>query len=459
VTTGRAVATFGPVQARERGLLAIACGLLAAIVLGAPASAGATVRFASPTGMNTGACGTTVTACTLQRAVEVVAVDGDEVIVLPGTYPEGADDLMVTGSKYVHGSAGAVPSITFTSPAGQGVLLSGTSVLERLAISTASSATDPAALRVTGGTAQQLTVRQDDAGNEACLVEGSALLRDSVCWANAATGIGLMALASAQPVAAVLRNVTIEATVGPARGLLANADSGGNLQLDAKNVIARGSAPAADVEASALDVTSNVTVALERSNYATESEVAMGGTQSITNPGTNSNQTATPILVNRAAGNFHQQTGSPTVDAGDSFPLIGPLDLDGDPRSVEGTAGCLAGIVRPDIGADELIPASRDCLSPETGIVRGPKRKTRKHRAPFEFTSTEAGSFQCSLDEKPFASCVSPHLYRKLRTGKHVFNVRAIDLAGNLDASPATRMWRIRAKPKRQRRSGRRPGK
>ncbi len=445
-------------QARERGLLAVACALVAAIALGAPVSAAATVRFASPTGAGPpSTCTTVATACNLQRAVEVVAVDGDEVIVLPGTYTEGANDLMVTGSKHVHGRAGlAVPSITFTSPVGQGVLLSGTSLLERLAISTDSSPTDPAALRVTGGTAQQITVRQDDAGTEACLVEGNSVLRDSVCWANAANGIGLTAQASAQAFAATLRNLTIEGTIGPARGLLANADLGGSLQLDAKNVIARGTAPAVDVEASALDPASNVTVALERSNYATESEVAGGGPESITNPGTNSNQTAAPALVNRTAGNFHQQSSSPTVDAGMGFLLIGPLDLDGEPRSVEGTAGCLAGIARPDIGADELIPAARDCVAPETGILRGPKRKTGKRRANFEFDSTEAGSFQCSLDEKPFVPCTTPRLYRKLRKGKHAFNVRAVDLAGNLDASPAVRVWHIRAKRKKRQR---RPGK
>jgi hypothetical protein len=444
-------------QARERGLLAVACALVAAIALGVPASAAATPRFASPTGMNTGTCTTVVTACNLQRAVEVVAVDGDEVRVLPGTYAEGTNDLMVTGSKHVHGLTGlAVPSITFTSPAGQGVLLSGTSLLERLAISTDSSPTDPASLRLTGGTAQQITVRQDDPGNEACLVEGNSVLRDSVCWANAANGIGLTALASAQSFAATLRNLTIEGTVGPARGLLATADTGGILQLDAKNVIARGTAPAADVEASALDPASNVTVTLERSNYATESEIAGGGPESITNPGTNSNQTATPALVDRAAGNFHQQPSSPTVDAGMGFLLIGSLDLDGEPRSVEGTAGCLAGIARPDIGADELIPAVRDCVAPETGIVRGPKRKTKKRRANFEFDSTEAGSFQCSIDEKPFVACTTPRTYRKLKTGKHVFNVRAVDLAGNLDASPAVRVWNIRAKRKKRHR---RPGK
>ena len=420
MTIRRRAATFGPVQARERGLLGIACALLAVIALCAPAAAEATVRFASPTGNPLmGDCTTQAGACSLQRAVEVVAVNGDEVVVLPGAYAE-LDELIVGAGKHVHAAVGDAPP-TLIFPA-QGVEVSNGSVLERLIINTTGPAT-------------------------ACSVDGNALLRDSVCWASAANGIGLSALANAQPVSAVLRNVTIEATVSPGKGLVANAGSAGNLQLDVKNSIVRGTGPSPDVEAVALDGASGVTVALQRSNYATESEP--GATTTVTNPGTNSNQTAMPILVNRAAGNFHQLPGSPTVDAGASFSLIGFLDLDGGPRLVEGASGCIAGIAHPDIGADELVPAALDCLSPDTAIVKGPKRRGRKRRASFQFSSSEIGSFQCSIDEKPFVPCLSPHLYRKLKPGKHLFTVRAMDLAGNLDPSPAERVWKIRKKRKK----------
>ena len=440
-------------QARESGLLGILCALVAAIALAAPATADATARFASPTGMNSGPCGTIPGACTLQRAVEDVAVFGDEVIVLPGNYPEGADPLEVNESIYVHGQLGsAVPSVTFTNPAGQAVLVSNAPQVERLAITVTGST--PAALRIQGGVIQQLSVIQQGAGDTACAVEWYVTFRDSVCWASAANGIGLTALADSLPVNPTFRNLTIEGTGSPSRGLVANAINGGSLSLDVKNTIVRGTAPSPDVEASALDATSNVAVVLERSNYATESEVPMGGTQFVTNPGTNSNQTAPPVLVNRAGGNFHQLPGSPTVDAGASFTAIGALDLDGDSRTLESTASCIPGIARPDIGADELVPAFLDCVSPETGITKGPRGKTGRRRASFEFSSNEVAAFQCSLDERPFAPCASPQVYRKLRTGKHDFNVRAVDSGGNLDASPAERVWRV--KPKKRKR---RPGK
>jgi hypothetical protein len=438
------------VQARETGLPGIVCALLVTLALVVPASAGATVRFAAPppTGMNSGECGTVPQACTLQRAVEVVAVNGDEVIVLPGTYPELADDLVVSGGKYVHGLTGqAYPNVTFTNPAPQGVLLSDTSVLERLSISV--TGTSPAALRLTGGTAQQLSVLQQGAGAAACRVEGPALIRDSVCWANAANGVGLLGFADTQAVSAVVRNATIEGTGAPSQGIQGHARNGGTLFVDVKNTIARGIAPSPDVQADTLDGTSTAVVALERSNYATQSETGPG-LEFVTDPGTNSNQTTAPALVNRFAGNFHQLPSSPTIDAGASFSSIGSVDIDGDPRTVESASGCISGIARPDIGADELVPGFRDCAAPETRIARGPKGRTRKRRASFELAATEIASFQCSLDERPFSACTTPQVYRKLRTGKHIFTVRAADQAGNVDATPAERVWRVRAKPKRR---------
>jgi hypothetical protein len=55
----------------------------------------------------------------------------------------------------------------------------------------------------------------------------------------------------------------------------------------------------------------------------------------------------------------------------------------------------------------------------------------------FEFTSSEnASKFECKLDRKPFRSCSSP-FRKKVKVGRHKFQVRAIDAAGNVDGSPA----------------------
>jgi hypothetical protein len=66
--------------------------------------------------------------------------------------------------------------------------------------------------------------------------------------------------------------------------------------------------------------------------------------------------------------------------------------------------------------------------------------------AQFKFTSYEPGSsFECKLDRGPHRACRSPMMLRRLRLGKHVFKVWAIDIAGNKDKSPA--MYKFRVAP------------
>jgi hypothetical protein len=87
-----------------------------------------------------------------------------------------------------------------------------------------------------------------------------------------------------------------------------------------------------------------------------------------------------------------------------------------------------------------------ECVPPDTSITHGPKDKTKKKSATFEFSSTEPGStFQCSLDGGPFAACSSPDTL-KVKKGKHHFEVRATDAAGNVDGSPASDDWKVKKK-------------
>jgi large repetitive protein len=72
-----------------------------------------------------------------------------------------------------------------------------------------------------------------------------------------------------------------------------------------------------------------------------------------------------------------------------------------------------------------------------------------KKSATFEFSSSEAGStFECSLDGTAFVACNSPDGV-KVKKGKHSFAVRAMDAAGNVDASPATDGWKVKKKKKK----------
>ena len=87
---------------------------------------------------------------------------------------------------------------------------------------------------------------------------------------------------------------------------------------------------------------------------------------------------------------------------------------------------------------------NKDTTPPDTKITKGPPKKTHKTTAKFKFTSSEAGStFECKLDKSKFKKCSSPKTYKKLKPGKHVFKVRAIDKAHNVDPTPAKRKFTI----------------
>jgi DNA-binding beta-propeller fold protein YncE len=89
-----------------------------------------------------------------------------------------------------------------------------------------------------------------------------------------------------------------------------------------------------------------------------------------------------------------------------------------------------------------------DTDPPDTTITAGPKAKTKKKTAKFEFSSSEPGStFECKLDSGSFEACTSPRDI-KAKKGKHTFEVRATDAAGNVDPTPATQSWTVKKKKK-----------
>jgi hypothetical protein len=99
----------------------------------------------------------------------------------------------------------------------------------------------------------------------------------------------------------------------------------------------------------------------------------------------------------------------------------------------------------PDPGAGA---GPGDTTVPDTQITAGPKQKTTKHKASFGFSSSEPGStFECSVDDATFTLCTAP-LELKVEKGKHGFEVRATDAAGNVDPTPASQSWKVKKKKK-----------
>jgi Concanavalin A-like lectin/glucanases superfamily/Bacterial Ig-like domain/Calcineurin-like phosphoesterase len=103
-------------------------------------------------------------------------------------------------------------------------------------------------------------------------------------------------------------------------------------------------------------------------------------------------------------------------------------------------------------GTVDATPASRtwrvDTTAPETTITSGPSGLVASRSASIAFTSSETGgTFECRLDGGAWSSCSSPKTVSNLADGSHTLAVRAIDAAGNVDATPASRTWSVDATP------------
>lgn len=103
--------------------------------------------------------------------------------------------------------------------------------------------------------------------------------------------------------------------------------------------------------------------------------------------------------------------------------------------------------VTDGVGNVDPTPATRtwvvDLTPPETTITAGPSGTVALASASFGFTANEDSTFTCSLDEAPFTACTSPASFTGLSQGNHRFAVRATDLVGHADASPATASWTV----------------
>ncbi|MCM2283080.1 MAG: hypothetical protein NDI61_14655, partial [Bdellovibrionaceae bacterium] len=91
-----------------------------------------------------------------------------------------------------------------------------------------------------------------------------------------------------------------------------------------------------------------------------------------------------------------------------------------------------------------------DLTAPETTITsRTPSGSpTESTSILFEFVSNEVNSrFECQRDAEPFLPCASPFVLNNLADGPHVFRVRAIDEAGNMDATAAQYDWVVNTAP------------
>ncbi|MFI5028165.1 MAG: hypothetical protein ACHQCF_04185 [Solirubrobacterales bacterium] len=338
--------------------IAVIIGALALAGLASmPASALAgTTYFAAPKG--SGAECTVSAPCALEKAVEL-AVDGDSVTLSGGTY-----QLKKFSGVWINNE------ITFGATPGAPALIE-TTLTATIAVSPTANAhlhdlryIGESPLILESGSAERVFVEYFGqhvplAPIAACELNLGTSLRDSVCLAREggqsteAEGIELVRSEDGLRGTAFLRNDVAFADDAGGSGLYVQAGYGARFSLDASGVIAH-SLHGKDVTGALVGSDApEAHVQLTHSNYLTVGQELPFA--EVTPPGTNGNQTAAPLFVNAAAGDFHEVAGSPTIDGGLADSQTGSLDLDGHVRA---QPGCLGAASVPDIGAYEISPTA-----------------------------------------------------------------------------------------------------
>lgn len=136
--------------------------------------------------------------------------------------------------------------------------------------------------------------------------------------------------------------------------------------------------------------------------------------------------------------------GTTTADGSGNWSYPSAALSDGS-HTVRARATDAAGNTGPDSNTNTF---TVDTTAPDTNITANPTNPTNSASASFSFTGSDTGgsgiaSFQCQIDGGGFTACTSPQSYMGLSDGSHTFQVRAIDNAGNTDATPASYTWTI----------------
>lgn len=144
-----------------------------------------------------------------------------------------------------------------------------------------------------------------------------------------------------------------------------------------------------------------------------------------------------------------------TVAAGDNTPdldIVSPSALALNGGAIQDVVGNTATLTLPAPGAAGSLGANKnlviDTTGPETTISANPPAATNSPTASFSFSGDDGDgsgvvSFACQLDGDGFTPCTSGQSYSSLGDGSHTFEVRAIDAAGNVDATPASYTWTV----------------
>ncbi len=98
-------------------------------------------------------------------------------------------------------------------------------------------------------------------------------------------------------------------------------------------------------------------------------------------------------------------------------------------------------------------PPGPDATPPQTTISDGPSNPSTSRNPSFRFRASDNSTpgpdltYECRLDNEAYQPCATPKTYENLPFGEHTFRVRASDVQGNADLSPAFRTWTVQPEP------------
>jgi hypothetical protein len=187
-----------------------------------------------------------------------------------------------------------------------------------------------------GAVASAVTIRASGAAGGAALSDGSSIRGSTIDAAAFVAVIGGAGMVEESTIVAGATGISSSSAYG-----------GGPIFVQNTIVLADGN----DLQATdCTGGTMTAEIRVSHSNWRTKDDGCNGAM--VVDQG--NNQSDLPLLADPGAGDFHQLTGSPTIDAGINSGSL--VDFEGDPRA-QGTV--------QDIGADEFGGADGDGVGPD----------------------------------------------------------------------------------------------
>jgi hypothetical protein len=192
----------------------------------------------------------------------------------------------------------------------------------------------------------------------------------------------------------------------------------------------------------ATDTAGNTSIAMATYRWTTDYTAPIA-TITSTNPSSgvfNQTEIALNFSLNENASALCALDGNTAIDCASGS--VSYLGLSEGNHSIAITATDIAGNTANPVTYNFTVDTTQPTV--QISAVNPDATLTNQTGITFSFLSLDnSAGFQCQLDSGAYATCTSPHSYTGLADGNHTFNVRAVDQAGNVSASPANHAWSV----------------